>query len=107
MNVGSAAAGYGFEYLVSTLDRVKAAALGQSDAQLQMPVVTPVSPETWGVKESISPEAENPDWGPLDERGIEMEVCSASACLVSGSELVILRHPAAVATVSRFIDSLL
>ena len=27
MNVGSAAAGYGFEYVVSTLERVKAAAL--------------------------------------------------------------------------------
>ena len=28
MNIGSAAAGYGFEYVVSTLERVKAAALG-------------------------------------------------------------------------------
>ena len=34
MNVGSAAAGYGFEYVVSTMDRVKAAALSQGDAQL-------------------------------------------------------------------------
>ena len=32
MNVGSAAAGYGFEYVVSTMDRVKAAALAQGDA---------------------------------------------------------------------------
>lgn len=41
MNVGSAAAGYGYEYVASTLDRVKAAALAQSDAQLQMPIITP------------------------------------------------------------------
>jgi len=43
MNVGSAAAGYGFEYLVSTLDRVRGAALTQNDELLQMPVITPVS----------------------------------------------------------------
>ena len=43
MNVGSAAAGYGYEYVASTLDRVKAAALAQSDAMLQMPIITPVS----------------------------------------------------------------
>ena len=107
MNVGSSAAGYGFEYLSSTLDRVKAAALAQNDAQLQMPIVTPVSPETWGVKESMSPEEESPEWGPLDERGIEMEVCTASACLVGGSDMVIMKHPAAVATISKFIDSLM
>ena len=47
MNLGSSAAGYGFEYLSSTLDRVKAAALAQNDTMLQMPIVTPVSTETW------------------------------------------------------------
>ena len=45
MNVGSAAAGYGFEYVVSTMDRVKAAALSQGDVQLQMPIITPVADE--------------------------------------------------------------
>lgn len=107
MNLGSAAAGYGFEYLASTMDRVKAAALSQDDAQLQMPIVTPVSTETWGVRESVAPEEENPGWGGAEERGIEMEVCTASACLVSGSNMVILRHPAAIDAVSKFIDSLM
>ena len=65
MNIGSAAAGYGFEYVASTLDRVKDAALSQSDAMLQMPIITPVSADTWGVKESIMPEADMPEWGSL------------------------------------------
>lgn len=39
MNVGSAAVGYGYEYVVSTMDRIKAAALSQSDAMLQMPII--------------------------------------------------------------------
>lgn len=107
MNLGSSAAGYGYEYLSSTLDRVKAAALAQNDAMLQMPIVTPVSTETWGVKEAMLSEAEAPEWGPVEERGIEMEVCTASACLVGGSNVVIMRHPASIATISKFIDSLM
>lgn len=107
MNAGSAAAGYGFEYLVSTLDRIRFAALAQNDAQLQTPVVTPVSTETWSLKETMTTEKETPEWGSQDERIVEMEVCTAAACLVSGSGLVVLKHPAAVAAVSRFIDSLM
>ena len=63
MNVGSAAAGYGFEYVVSTMDRVKAAALSQGDAQLQMPIITPVADEAWNVKEAMASEADMPEWG--------------------------------------------
>ena len=33
MNIGSAAAGYGYEYVVSTMDRIKGAALGQNDTR--------------------------------------------------------------------------
>ena len=107
MNVGSAAAGYGYEYVASTLDRVKAAALAQSDAQLQMPIITPVSTETWGVKEAVMSEAEMPEWGNQEERGVEMEITTAVASLASGSNAVIMRHPAAIATVAKFIDALM
>lgn len=106
MNIGSAAAGYGYEYVVSTLDRVRAAALAQGDTQLQMPIITPISTETWGVKEAVMPEADMPEWGNQEERGIEMEIATAAACLASGSDAVILRHPASVATISAYIDAL-
>ena len=106
MQAGSAAAGYGFEYLASTLDRIKAAALAQNDAQLQMPIMTPVSPETWSVKESVMPEAEMPEWGDAEERGIEMEITTAAACLAGGSDAVIMRHPAAIAAIAKMIDAL-
>ena len=107
MNLGSSCAGYGYEYLSSTLDRVKAAALAQNDAQLQMPIVTPVSTETWNVKEAMLSEDEAPEWGSVEERGIEMEITTAAACLTSGSDLVIMKHPAAIATIAKFIDSLM
>ncbi len=64
MNIGSAAAGYGYEYVVSTMDRIKGAALGQNDNMLQMPIITPVSAETWGVKEATASEEDMPEWGP-------------------------------------------
>ena len=106
MNIGSAAAGYGFEYVASTLDRVKDAALSQSDAMLQMPIITPVSADTWGVKESIMPEADMPEWGSQEERGIEMEIVTAAAVLVSGSDAVIMRHPEAIRTIAAMIGAL-
>ena len=106
MNIGSAAAGYGYEYVVSTMDRIKGAALSQNDNMLQMPIITPVSAETWGVKEATASEADMPEWGPEEERGIDMEVMTAAADLAAGSDAVILRHPEAVAAISRMIKAL-
>ncbi len=106
MNIGTAAVGYGYEYVASTLDRVRAAALAQSDADLQMPIISPVSTDTWGVKESTASEEDEPAWGSQEERAIDMEVATAAANLTGGADAVILRHPAAVATIKRFITEL-
>ena len=106
MNVGSADVGYGYEYVVSTMDRIKAAALSQSDAMLQMPIITPVSSETWNVKESMASEEDMPEWGPVEERAISMEIMTAAADLACGSDAVILMHPQSVATISKMIKEL-
>ena len=106
MNVGTATVGYGYEYVVSTMDRIKGAALSQNDNMLQMPIITPVSSETWGVKESVATEEDMPEWGSEDERGINMEVMTAAADLAAGSDAVILRHPQSVKTIAKMIDAL-
>ena len=106
MNIGTAAVGYGYEYVASTLDRVRDAALKQSDADLQMPIIAPVSTDTWGVKESTASEADEPTWGDREERGISMEISTAAANLTGGADAVIMRHPAAVATIKKFIAEL-
>ena len=106
MNVGTASVGYGYEYVVSTMDRIKGAALSQNDNMLQMPIITPVSAETWGVKEATASEADMPEWGSADERGIDMEVMTAAADLAAGSDAVILRHPESVKTISKLIKAL-
>ena len=106
MNVGTAAAGYGYEYVASTMQRVKSAALSQNDAQLQMPIITPVASETWATKEATQAEADSPEWGSMERRGIDMEVETAAADLACGSDAVILKHPVSVATVSKLIKEL-
>ena len=106
MNIGTAAVGYGYEYVASTLDRVRLAALAQSDADLQMPIVAPVSTDTWGVKESSASEEDEPAWGCQEERAIDMEVATAAANLTGGADAVIMRHPAAIATIKKFISEL-
>ena len=106
MNIGTAAVGYGYEYVASTLDRIRDAAMKQNDADLQMPIVAPVSTDTWSVKESTASEEDEPAWGNREERGIHMEISTAAANLTGGADAVIMRHPAAIAAIKKFITEL-
>ncbi|AOY78336.1 acetyl-CoA synthase subunit delta [Clostridium formicaceticum] len=106
MNIGCSAVGYGFEYLISTVDRIRLAALGQNDKTLQMPIITPVSFETWNVKEAVADEEDAPDWGSKEERGITMEVSTATSIITVGADAVILRHPKSLETVKKFVAAL-
>lgn len=107
MNIGAAAAGYGYEYVASTFDRVRGAALMQNDTMLQMPIITPVADEAWSVKEAIASEEDIPEWGDREERGVQMEISTAAASVIGGANAVILRHPAAVKTISAMIAELM
>ena len=106
MDIGTAAVGYGYEYAASTLDRIRLAALQQSDADLQMPILAAVCNDTWSVKESTASVEDEPAWGCMEERAISMEVATAAADLVGGADMVALRHPESVATIKKFITEL-
>ena len=106
MDIGTAAVGYGYEYAASTFDRIRLAALAQSDADLQMPILAMVSLDTYGVKESTASEDDEPAWGSREERAIGMEVSTAAADLTGGADAVVLRHPESVATIKKFISEL-
>ena len=107
MDIGTAAVGYGYEYAASTFDRIRLAALAQSDDDLQMPILATVSLDTYGVKESTASEADEPAWGSREERAIGMEVSTAAADLTGGADAVVLRHPASIATIKQFITALI
>lgn len=106
MDPGCSAVGYGFEYVVTTMDRIRLAALQQNDTTLQVPMILPVSFETWKVKESVAPEDEMPEWGKEEERGIGMEISTAVGVLGAGANAVILRHPRSVEVVRNFITQM-
>ena len=107
MDIGTAAVGYGYEYAASTFDRIRLAALAQSDDDLQMPILATVAMDTYGVKESTASEADEPAWGCREERAISMEVSTAAADLTGGADAVVLRHPASIAAVKKFITELM
>ena len=107
MDIGTAAVGYGYEYAASTFDRIRLAALAQGDADLQMPILATVCNDTWGIKESTATEEDEPAWGCVEERAISMEIATATADLVGGADAVVLRHPASVATIKKFITELI
>ncbi|MFR3423611.1 MAG: hypothetical protein ACLTTO_08490 [Lachnospiraceae bacterium] len=65
------------------MDRVKAAALQQGDANLQMPIITPVASEAWGVKKLWLLKQMLLNGGSQEERGIDMEVETAMAVIAA------------------------
>jgi acetyl-CoA decarbonylase/synthase complex subunit delta len=100
------ALGYGLEYTYSVMERIRLAALTQNDAVMQPPMLGDVGMYVWKVKETQATESDIPSWGSLAERGIAWEAVTATALLLSGAELLIMRHPDAVRVVEMFIDEL-
>jgi acetyl-CoA decarbonylase/synthase complex subunit delta len=101
------ALGYGIEYTYSVMERIRLAALTQNDATMQPPLLGDVGMYVWKVKETQASEADLPLWGSLEQRGIAWETTTAGALILSGAELLIMRHPAAAKSIEKFIDELM
>ncbi len=100
------ALGYGLEYTYSVMERIRLAGLAQNDPTMQPPIVGDVGMYVWKIKETIAPEADVPDWGSIEERGIAWEALTATSMILAGTNLLIMRHPDAVNTVKKTIDEL-
>jgi acetyl-CoA decarbonylase/synthase complex subunit delta len=101
------ALGYGLEYTYSVMERIRLAALTQNDMTMQPPMMGDVGMYVWKVKETQAAEADLPQWGTLEKRGIAWETVTAGALMMSGAELFIMRHPEAVSSLDKFIDELI
>ena len=100
------ALGYGLEYTYSVMERIRLAGLAQNDPTMQPPIVGDVGMYVWKIKETIAPEADVPDWGSIEERGIAWETLTATSMILAGTNLLIMRHPTAVNNVKKTIDEL-
>lgn len=99
----SSALGYGLEYTYSVMERIRLAALAQNDATMQPPLMADVGMYVWKIKETQASEADLPEWGSLKERGIAWEATTATAFVLAGADLLIMRHPLAAQAVEKFI----
>jgi acetyl-CoA decarbonylase/synthase complex subunit delta len=96
--------GYGMEYSYSVMERIRMAALAQGDDKLQLPLINNLGNEVWKCKEAKQPVEEAPLLGDPEKRPILMEAVGAVAYLMSGSNVLIMRHPESIRMVKAYID---
>lgn len=98
--------GYGLEYTYSVMERDRMAALAQEDVKLQYPIVCNLGQEIWKVKEARLTKEEDPRLGDEKKRSILLESVSAMTLFIAGADIVVMRHPDAVALVQEMISEL-
>jgi acetyl-CoA decarbonylase/synthase complex subunit delta len=96
--------GYGLEYSYSVMERIRMAALAQGDDKLQLPIINNLGNEVWKCKEAKQPIEEAPVLGDPERRAVLMEAVGAVAYLMSGSDVLIMRHPESIRLVNSYID---
>lgn len=97
------ALGYGMEYSYSVMERLRLAGL-QGDGMTAMPMLCTIGHESWRQKESKVSEGVPLAWGDLEERGLLWEEITATALLMAGADILVLRHPRAVHVMKQAID---
>ncbi len=100
------ALGYGMEYAYSIMERGRLAALA-GDRMMSTPVICRVGSEVCRVKEAKAALEEQPTWGSLEERSPMWEALTASTLLMSGADIMVMRHPKAVEIIKNLAEELL
>ncbi|MEM2906001.1 MAG: CO dehydrogenase/acetyl-CoA synthase subunit delta [Candidatus Bathyarchaeia archaeon] len=101
MDPTTGALGYGLEYTLSNMERMRLAAL-EGDRVLQQPFIGPVS-NAWGAREAW---IKADEWGPREYRGPLWETVTAITLLLSGCDVFLMSHPAAHAIMKSVVASL-
>jgi acetyl-CoA decarbonylase/synthase, CODH/ACS complex subunit delta len=96
--------GYGLEYSYSVMERLTQAAMTQGDDKLQNPMINNLGNEVWKCKEAKLTVEEAPELGDPERRAILMEAVGAVSYLMSGSSILIMRHPESIKLVKAFIE---
>jgi len=99
------ALGYGIEYTYSVMERIRLAALTQKDEKLQVPFICNLGREVWKAKETRLPS--DALLGDQEKRGVMMEAITASCMLLAGGEVLIMRHPRAIALAKSLVKGLM
>jgi len=98
--------GYGIEYAYSIQERGRLASLS-GDKMMSSPVICTIGEEAWRAKEAKATDEEAPQWGDAVQRGPMWEAMTAITLLQAGSDILVMRHPDAVALVKKTIASMM
>jgi acetyl-CoA decarbonylase/synthase complex subunit delta len=98
--------GYGIEYSFTVMERLRLAALNQNDGMTQMPMIVNLGKEAWRTKEARISAEEEPSWGDPSQRGVTWEAATAVTLALAGADVLVMRHPQAVATLHAAITGL-
>ena len=105
MDPAIGAVGYGIEYSYSVMERIRLAALTQQDEKLQVPFICNLGKEVWKAKECRLPS--DAHMGDQERRGVLMEAITASILLLAGGEIMVMRHPKAIALAEVLIQAMM
>jgi acetyl-CoA decarbonylase/synthase complex subunit delta len=100
------ALGYGIEYTYSVMERDRIAGLLQGDDKLAFPIYCYLSKEVWKIKEVNIPYEIERKLGKEKERGIMFEAITATLLLLSGADIVVIRHPETVNLINELIEEM-
>lgn len=106
MDPTTGALGYGIEYGYSVMERLRLAAL-QGDTMTQSPMLVTPGEEAWRVKETKVSEGIPATWGDFEERAVNWETLTASALVESGADVLVMRHPEAIARIKKMLGALM
>jgi len=100
------ALGYGLEYTYSVMERLRIAAL-TGDRMTQLPFFCTAGFESWRQKESKVAVGVPETWGDFGERAVAWELATATALLMAGADILVLRHPESIQRMVKVIDRLM
>jgi len=90
----SAAIGYGIDYSFSIMERVKQVAVIHNDEMMKAPMVANIGKDCWKTKEAKEDKTQ----------GILWEAITAFTLVLSGANMVIMRHPESLRLVKKLIS---
>ena len=102
MDLTTAALGYGLDYAFTNMERARLAGL-MGDVELAHPMSSGTT-NAWAAREAWLKMA--PEWEPRELRGPLWEVTTALTLLLTGVDLFMMMHPAAVKTLKQVIGQL-
>ncbi|MFH1834607.1 MAG: CO dehydrogenase/acetyl-CoA synthase subunit delta [Methanobacteriota archaeon] len=101
MDPNVASLGYGIEYSITTMERIRLNALS-GDNDISMPILGGVS-NAWSAREAWM---KDKTLGPKELRGPLWEATTATISILSGADVLMMLHPGAIKIVKTLIDTL-